>query len=525
MLSRVLPPRSACSIALGMLVAAAGLGSTSAAEAQSFDSAVRIDQLQPASAGSPFLRAEGRRDRFDTGVAFAVRAIGDYMFEPLRARVETTTATGTTTTGEKVALVKHAALVHIGGQFSPRDWLNLELDVPMAVLEKGSPIDAVTGEPRAAGKPGVGDLRVGAHVLPVRGKYVDLQVGARFWAPTGSESAYLQSSRRLFRVEAVVAAAGAIDSFLYGCTLGIAPLWFAGRDGDRLSASCAAGVRLGSAVQLAVEPHVAAFTYRADPSQPTLAGLGDASMRLSFEPMGSLVFRAGDFQVGLVGGAGLGGAPGTPSARAVLSLTYASQARRVLAANGDADSDLDGIRDTYDACPNEAGPEERRGCPEKRDQDGDGVLDDDACPMAPGARSDDPKANGCPDSDNDRIADPVDGCPTEPGETPGGCPRFARLEGKAFKVTPPLAFGAGQKSLEENQTAALIEIIRTVRANPSLGHFVVKLGAGQTANPLTDARAATLLAVFNEQNLEANRYELVLENTLAGGTIEVVVTH
>ena len=92
--------------------------------------------------------------------------------------------------------------------------------------------------------------------------------------------------------EAVVAAAGELDSFLYGCTLGISPLWFAGRDGDRIAASCAAGLRVGSHVRLAIEPHVAAFTFRAEPSQPTLAGLGDARRSLSFEPMGSVAFAS-----------------------------------------------------------------------------------------------------------------------------------------------------------------------------------------------------------------------------------------
>ena len=36
-------------------------------------------------------------------------------------------------------------------------------------------------------------------------------------------------------------------------TLGIAPMWFLGRDGDRLAASCAAGVRLGSSTYIVVQ--------------------------------------------------------------------------------------------------------------------------------------------------------------------------------------------------------------------------------------------------------------------------------
>ena len=516
--------RSACPAALGAFLSAGVLTSTQDARAQAFDSAARIDQLQPASPGSPFLRAEGPREHFDAGVSFAARVIGDYMFDPLHARVETTSATGATSVGKATSVVKHAALVHVGGQFSPVDWLNFELNVPVAVMAKGSAVSAVNGEPLSAGGPGLGDIRVGAHWLPINGRLFDLQIGARFWAPTGSEKAYLQSANRLSRVEAVIAASGEKDSFLYGCTLGIAPLWFAGRDGDRLAASCAAGIRLGSFVQLAVEPHVAAFTYRAEPSQPTLAGLSDARMTLAFEPMGSMLFHAGDVHIGLAGGAGLGGAPGTPTARGMLTVTYAAQASRTRTDPGDADRDFDGVTDSYDACPTEAGPKTQRGCPEKRDQDGDGIIDGDACPNDPGARYDDPKANGCPDRDNDHVADPVDACPVEPGDVPEGCPEFARLDGKTFKIDPPLTFESNGERLGAAQTMSLIEVVRTVRANPSLGHFAVKLGVKGATNKLSDARAAAVLAVLTEQNLESNRYELVLDDHLGSGVIVIVVT-
>lgn len=510
--------RSPISAAFGSLLALASLATAHEAHAQVFDSAVRIDQLQPASPGSPFLRTEGPRDRFDAGVAFAARVLGEGMLDPLRARVVSTTGSE-----EAVSLVKYAALVHAGGQFSPVHWLNLELDVPFAVFEKGDSIDGVLGQARAAGSPGLGDIRVGAHVLPINGRRFDLQLGGRFWVPSGSENAYLQSSNRLVRVEAVVAAAGETERLAYGCTLGLAPMWFAGRDGDRLAASCAVGVRLGDVVRLAVEPHVAAFTFRSDKQQPTLPGLGDAAITLAFEPMASLSFQLGSFLLGIAGGAGLGDAPGTASARGLLSLTYASKAARIVDAPGEEDQDLDGVSDAYDACPKEAGPEERRGCPEKRDQDGDGIVEGDACPDQPGASYPDPKANGCPDRDNDHVADPVDACPTEPGDPPGGCPKYARLEGKAFKVTPALAFAAGASELAEKQAAALVEIVRTIRANPNVGHFAVKLGAKDAAAKLTDARAAAILALLNEQNLESNRYELVLEDALAGGALEVTV--
>lgn len=80
---------------------------------------------------------------------------------------------------------------------------------------------------------------------------------------------------------------------------------------------------------------------------------------------------------------------------------------------GCADSDSDGIIDDEDACPMAAGDILYGGCP---DSDGDGVIDrEDSCPNAAGT------LNGCPDSDGDGIADKDDNCPNAAG-TLGGCP-------------------------------------------------------------------------------------------------------
>ncbi|RKQ49344.1 outer membrane protein OmpA-like peptidoglycan-associated protein [Roseivirga pacifica] len=81
------------------------------------------------------------------------------------------------------------------------------------------------------------------------------------------------------------------------------------------------------------------------------------------------------------------------------------------------DSDGDGIYDKEDACPNEAGPAENKGCPWP-DSDNDGVLDkDDECPNDAGT------LNGCPDSDGDGIKDSEDSCPNVAGVAQfGGCP-------------------------------------------------------------------------------------------------------
>lgn len=91
------------------------------------------------------------------------------------------------------------------------------------------------------------------------------------------------------------------------------------------------------------------------------------------------------------------------------------------------DSDGDGLNDTIDRCPNDAGPRSLNGCP---DSDGDGIPDvDDRCPghPAPGA------ADGCPpegDADEDGFPDSIDVCPNDPGpHENAGCPLPADTDG------------------------------------------------------------------------------------------------
>ena len=83
------------------------------------------------------------------------------------------------------------------------------------------------------------------------------------------------------------------------------------------------------------------------------------------------------------------------------------------------DRDGDGIVDSLDACPDQAGPASLNGCP---DRDGDGIADkDDACPDVAGLA----KYKGCPipDTDKDGINDEEDKCPTVPGVARyQGCP-------------------------------------------------------------------------------------------------------
>lgn len=81
------------------------------------------------------------------------------------------------------------------------------------------------------------------------------------------------------------------------------------------------------------------------------------------------------------------------------------------------DTDLDGIYDRDDQCPETFGPLENNGCPYP-DADDDGFNDlEDRCPLIAGALM------GCPDVDQDSIPDHIDKCPEIFGSTLNeGCP-------------------------------------------------------------------------------------------------------
>ena len=97
---------------------------------------------------------------------------------------------------------------------------------------------------------------------------------------------------------------------------------------------------------------------------------------------------------------------------------------------GCPDRDGDGVPDIDDKCPDQPGPKENQGCPISKDSDGDGIPDDiDRCPLDPEDFDGFQDEDGCPDPDNDGdgIVDKVDACPNTPGPIENrGCPIMDR---------------------------------------------------------------------------------------------------
>lgn len=159
------------------------------------------------------------------------------------------------------------------------------------------------------------------------------------------------------------------------------------------------------------------------------------------------------------------------------------------------DSDGDGVADYMDDCPQVPGLTSLKGCP---DADGDGVADkDDKCPDTPkGVKvdakgcpidsdgdgvadyldkcPDTPKdvkvdAKGCPiDSDGDGVPDYLDKCPTVPGvKENNGCPRektAEELEAERMKIDP-VYFDTNKSNVKDSEKAKIEKLVNLLKEN------------------------------------------------------------
>jgi hypothetical protein len=473
---------------------------------------VRLDTLQPASPQSEFFRAEGPHEpKGADEVELAVGLGLEYAKAPLRA-------VAIDEQGNERALagvVDHAVFARIGASITPISWLSFEMTIPFALFQAGAADQAFYGGEQVlpTSPQGIGDLLVGLQLRPVDTGPFDLLVGGRFWAPIGSAASYMSDHR--FRAEASLGAAGQVGPLLYGCSFSVAPGFFAKRDGDRLAASCGAHARVLPVLAVGLEPSFALVQDTLQTDEP--------ASRFVIEPLAAAKLSVGPVRIGLGAGPSFGSAPGAAEVRVLLSLAFlgvggpeAEEAAKI------TDRDLDEILDENDACPAEAGPRSRdkarNGCP-MQDRDADGIRDaDDFCPDRPGVADESPQANGCPDSDNDEVLDPLDKCPNEPGTKPAGCPKYARLTGGTFKITPPIEFK--DTTLSPEGVAALLEIAATMRANPKFEQVSISLGTRGVRTSTSDQRAEQLILIFRNGNLDSDRYEVVLKDDQRGGTVQ-----
>ncbi len=130
------------------------------------------------------------------------------------------------------------------------------------------------------------------------------------------------------------------------------------------------------------------------------------------------------------------------------------------------DTDGDGVPDYRDECPDtpmEIKKVDEKGCP--GDTDGDGVLDEvDECPGTPsGARVD---SKGCPaDTDGDGVPDYMDRCPNTPRGTrvdESGCALLADQLGMVRR----LHFDFDKSTIRKDAESMLDEVAKALKGNP-----------------------------------------------------------
>ena len=180
---------------------------------------------------------------------------------------------------------------------------------------------------------------------------------------------------------------------------------------------------------------------------------------------------------------------------------------------GCPDTDKDGVADKDDACPDVAGLVSLKGCP---DTDGDGVADkDDKCPDTPkGAKVD---AKGCPvDSDGDGVPDYLDKCPTVPGvKDNNGCPKektAEEIEAEKMKVEP-VYFDSNKATFSAQEKAKVDKLVSLLQENSNYNVKVTgyadALGADAYNLNLSKNRvSAVVKSILSSKNkLKKNRIE------------------
>jgi outer membrane protein OmpA-like peptidoglycan-associated protein len=145
----------------------------------------------------------------------------------------------------------------------------------------------------------------------------------------------------------------------------------------------------------------------------------------------------------------------------------------------DPDSDLDGLDDAADSCPNE-----------------------------PGAW----KSRGCPDTDDDGLSNAVDACPTSAGtEANQGCPTYSwvTVTEKNLEISQRIFFAFGKATILPKSYPLLDEVVKALADHSSLcvsiqGHTDAVGGAVRNRE-LSKQRAAEVKTYLVKAGIEDRR--------------------
>lgn len=152
--------------------------------------------------------------------------------------------------------------------------------------------------------------------------------------------------------------------------------------------------------------------------------------------------------------------------------------------------------------------------PTRMDTDMDGVFDAyDKCPEVEGKFA----TNGCPDGDSDGVADADDKCPTTPGAiSNAGCPEKSGSTSSKVEVNPPLDFiyfDLGIAEIKKSETPKLNRVLDVMKNNPTYKMLVKghtdKTGGFEMNVELSNERAQNVINYLIKNGVDAARLEKV----------------
>jgi outer membrane protein OmpA-like peptidoglycan-associated protein len=377
------------------LLSASLIAATANAQTTEAASGFAINRFNPAERGSEWFALDSLDFRGHMRPALGITA--DYAHMPLVIY----SGTGE----ERVALIQNQLFLHIGGSFLIAERLRVGVNLPVAVLNRGTDGTAegflVTAPTGAA----VGDLRLGLDVrlFGAYGGPLTMALGAQVFVPTGDRASFTGDEKvRLLPRLSLAGSAGVLTyAAMFGVQYRALDEGFVGKDaGTEITGGASLGLRALNG-KLVIGPEFFGSKVIATAVQ------APSPSKSPVEFLMGVHYTAGQIRLGAGAGPGLTRGIGTPKFRALASLEWAPPS--------DVDTDGDGIFNKLDACVTIAGPAsadpKKHGCP--LDRDNDKIYDkDDACPGVPGAPNPDRTKHGCPtDRDGDTIYDKEDACP------------------------------------------------------------------------------------------------------------------
>jgi OmpA-OmpF porin, OOP family len=500
----------AIAIALGLVsipAAAAAQDAPVDPTTQSTQDELAVNRFEPAPAGDRFFGLESAYVAGDPGFHMSLTA--DYASNPLALSKKLGVS-------RSYAIVSDQLHLHVGLGVALWERLLVHASMPFALYQSGDDPEfggVVYTSPSSAE---LGDLRLGARARLLGEMYdpIQLSISGQLWVPTGGAFAGDKGVRGMPKLvlggdlaDRVVWSFGFGADFRQGQEIaGIA-------QGTMLRWDGGVGVLLGDDKQIQLGPEMM-----------TAITLDDIRRKnTNAEILLGARYRFHDrMEAGIAAGPGLTPGLGTPDARMIAQISYSPATRRPLvdtdldgipdrddqcpeqAAPPDGgsplgcppppavhalpvDSDGDGVWDEVDPCPTEAAPAsanpDKPGCPAPPplDSDGDGVVDtDDACPTIPGVDGPDPATRGCPgDTDGDGIRDDLDACPQERGvqdadPSKNGCPGSVRVSGDEIVILQQVLFQTGTSTIDPASNGLLDEVASALADHPEITKIEVQ---------------------------------------------------